>query len=125
MLETLAAIAGILGGVAILVAFIRWLIRILRKPEETLSPSARQLLLEIVACTTSDPKGVSLLKPTATKGHYLPYLHDADPPSRVPIRDLSPIMAAVSEIERAGYIEFHSAEGSVEEYRRTLKQVRV
>lgn len=90
------------------------------QPEVTaLSEPAKRLLFEIELCNASSPKGISILRVTDTEGDYLAHLYNSQPPNQIRLLDLNVIIAATDELVTAGYLEFHSAEGKVAEYRRT------
>jgi hypothetical protein len=118
-LTLIATIAGILGGIAVLVGFFRWLLGFRKPAAPKLSPSAKELLMKIELSDISTPKGISLIRASGTEGDYLPYLHDAKPPSEIRIVSLNQVIAATDELVDAGYLVFHSTENAVTEYRRT------
>jgi hypothetical protein len=123
-LALFATIAGILGGIAVIVGFFRWLVGLRKPSAPKLTPKAAELLAEIEQCDISIPKGITIIRASGNEGDYLPHLHDAKPPSGVRLESLYQIIAATDELVEAGYLVFHSAENAVTEYRRTQLPVR-
>lgn len=108
-----------LGGVAVLVGFFRWLFGFRKPSAHKLTPKAKALLTEIEQCDISTPKGITIIRASGNEGDYLPYLHDAKPPSEVRLESLYEMVSATDELVEAGYLMFHSAENALTEYRRT------
>jgi len=88
-----------------------------------LSQEALSLLSDIDKCEKSSSKGISLMKMSGSTGSYEPYIWDnmIHGALNVNVRDLTPIMAAVSELQTMGYLQFQYAGGALEHYRRTKK----
>jgi hypothetical protein len=92
--------------------------------DDELSEEASSLLSEIEACDKSATKGLSIMRASGSTGAYVPYiwdnmLHGALEPIW---GDISPVLSSIDELVTAGYLRFHYAAGSLEQYRRTRKR---